>query len=60
MLSIALALALLTQCPGGVCPAPTARYSVTIVRPATPNYSAIPNSCTAPRRFRFRLFKGCR
>ena len=57
MPSLILTLALLGQCPSGVCP--PARFPVPQVRAtytATPNYSAVPNSCTAPRRV-FGIFR---
>ena len=58
MPSLILTLALLGQYPGGVCPAPQARYQPTTVRPRVV-YQAAPQACTVPRRGLFRLRK-CR
>jgi hypothetical protein len=58
MPSLILTLAILGQCPGGVCPAPQARYQPTIVRPRVV-YQAAPQACTVPRRG-FKLFRKCR
>lgn len=59
MTSLILSLALIGQCPGGVCAAPQTRYSVAIVRPSVV-YQASPQACTAPRRGVFKLFRRCK